>query len=145
MKNLVIIGTVFPEPQSTAAGSRMLQLMDLFLEMGFKINFLSAANFSEFSHDFQNLTIEFFNIKLNEDSFDALILKLNPSVILYDRYISEEQFGWRVAKVCPDAMTILATEDLHFLRIARENAFKNNVFPDLFSNWVVIFRVIFDK
>lgn len=126
MKNLIIIGTVFPEPQSTAAGSRMLQLMDLFLEMGFKISFLSAANISEFSHDFQNLAIEFFNIKLNDDSFDDLIEKIAPEIVVFDRYISEEQFGWRVAKICPEAMTILETVDLHFLRKARENAFKKD-------------------
>ncbi len=65
MKNLVIIGTVFPEPNSTAAGTRMLQLIDLFWEMDFKIHFLSAANTSDFSHDFKNLEVEFFNIKLN--------------------------------------------------------------------------------
>ena len=126
MKNLVIIGTVFPEPNSTAAGTRMLQLIDLFLEMGFKIHFLSAANTSDFSHDFKNLEVEFFNIKLNDDSFDDLIEKIAPKIVVFDRYISEEQFGWRVAKVCAGAMTILETVDLHFVRKARENAYKKN-------------------
>jgi hypothetical protein len=37
MKNLVIIGKVFPEPNSTAAGSRMIQLMDLFLAQNYHI------------------------------------------------------------------------------------------------------------
>ena len=126
MKNLVIIGTVFPEPNSTAAGTRMLQLIDLFLKMDFKIHFLSAANTSDFSHDFKNLEVEFFNIKLNDDSFDDLIEKIAPKIVVFDRYISEEQFGWRVAKVCAGAMTILETVDLHFVRKARENAYKKN-------------------
>ena len=38
----------------------------------------------------------------------------------------EEQFGWRVAQTCPNALTILDTEDLHFLRAIREKDFKNN-------------------
>ena len=126
MKNLVIIGTVYPEPSSTAAGKRMLQLIDLFLGMNFRISFLSAATLSEFSHQFQNTQVEYFNIKLNEDSFDDLIKEISPDIVLYDRYISEEQFGWRVSKICPDAMTILDTEDLHFLRKAREIAFKKS-------------------
>lgn len=126
MKNLVIIGTVFPEPSSTAAGKRMLQLIDLFLQMNFRISFLSAATFSEFSHQFQNTQVEYFNIKLNDESFDDLIKEISPDIVLYDRYISEEQFGWRVSKICPDAMTILDTEDLHFLRKAREIAFKKS-------------------
>lgn len=126
MKNLVIIGTVFPEPSSTAAGKRMLQLIDLFLEMNFRISFLSAATLAEFSHQFQNTHVEYFNIKLNDESFDDLIKEISPDIVLYDRYISEEQFGWRVSKICPDAMTILDTEDLHFLRKAREIAFKKS-------------------
>lgn len=126
MKSLVIIGTVFPEPASTAAGKRMLQLIDLFLEMNFKITFLSAANASAFSYDFQNLEVQNFNIKLNDDSFDDVIKKISPDIVMYDRYVSEEQFGWRIAKICPNVMTVLDTEDLHFLRKAREEAFKKN-------------------
>ncbi|NRS93715.1 glycosyltransferase involved in cell wall biosynthesis [Chryseobacterium sp. 16F] len=126
MKNLVIIGTVFPEPNSTAAGTRMLQLIDLFLEMDFKIKFLSAASLSEFSHPFDDDDVEYLPIKLNDDSFDNLLKEISPEIVVYDRYISEEQFGWRVAKSCPEAMTILETVDLHFLRKARENSIKKN-------------------
>ena len=38
----------------------------------------------------------------------------------------EEQFGWRVAENCPDALRLLDTEDLHCLRLARQKAFKEN-------------------
>jgi len=36
----------------------------------------------------------------------------------------EEQFGWRVAEQCPNAIRILDTEDLHCLRKGRQQAFK---------------------
>jgi glycosyltransferase involved in cell wall biosynthesis len=36
----------------------------------------------------------------------------------------EEQFGWRVSENCPDALRLLDTEDLHCLRLARQNSFK---------------------
>ncbi len=36
----------------------------------------------------------------------------------------EEQFGWRVEQQCPNALRLLDTEDLHFLRLARQQAFK---------------------
>ena len=39
----------------------------------------------------------------------------------------EEQFGWRIDKICPDALKILDTEDLHFLRDARQEAYKHNI------------------
>ncbi len=40
--------------------------------------------------------------------------------------MSEEQFGWRVAKHCPDALRILDCEDLHCLRRARQKALKDH-------------------
>jgi hypothetical protein len=36
--------------------------------------------------------------------------------VLFDRFMIEEQFGWRVAENCPDALRVLDTEDLHCLR-----------------------------
>ena len=126
MKNLVIIGKVFPEPNSTAAGSRMIQLMDLFLTQNYQITFLSTATISENSFDLSSKNISFQNIVLNDSSFDELIKNLNPDVVVFDRFTTEEQFGWRVSEQVPNAVKILDTEDLHFLRNAREKAFKQN-------------------
>ena len=126
MKHLVIIGTVFPEPNSTAAGKRMLQLIDFFQKEKFKVSFLSAASFSEHSFDLNSKEIEAYTIKLNDSSFENLIAELNPDIVVFDRFASEEQFGWKVSEMCPNAVKILDTEDLHFLRKARETAFKQN-------------------
>lgn len=126
MKHLVIIGTVFPEPNSTAAGTRMLQLIEFFQKEEYKITFLSSASVSDFSFDLNALTIEMKNIQLNDSSFDKLISELKPDVVIFDRFITEEQFGWRVSEQCPNTIKILDTEDLHFLRKARETAFKND-------------------
>lgn len=126
MKNLVIIGKVFPEPNSTAAGYRMIQLMDLFLTQNYQITFLSTATISENSFDLSSKNIQFQNILLNDSSFDELIKNLNPDIVVFDRFTTEEQFGWRVSEQVPNAVKILDTEDLHFLRNAREKAFKQN-------------------
>src|SRR5690606_21629836 len=50
---------------------------------------------------------------------------LNPNIVLFDRFMVEEQYSWRVKEACPGAIRILDTEDLHFLRHARQEAFKN--------------------
>lgn len=126
MKNLVIIGKVFPEPNSTAAGYRMIQLMDLFLTQNYQITFLSTATISENSFDLSSKNIQFQNIILNDNSFDELIKNLDPEIVIFDRFTTEEQFGWRVSEQVPNAVKILDTEDLHFLRNAREKAFKQN-------------------
>ena len=43
----------------------------------------------------------------------------------FDRFMTEEQFGWRVEKTCPQALRVLDTEDLFCLRRARQQAFKD--------------------
>jgi len=105
----------------------MMQLIDLFLEEGYQITFASTANSSERSEDLSKLGISTENIELNNSSFDVFISKLKPTIVVFDRYVTEEQFGWRVSEQCPDALRVLDTEDLHFLRKAREEAVKNNI------------------
>ena len=46
-------------------------------------------------------------------------------MVLFDRFITEEQFGWRVRDHLPECMLILDTEDLHSLRYSRENAIRS--------------------
>ncbi|MCW3101786.1 MAG: glycosyltransferase [Bacteroidetes bacterium] len=123
-KTLLIIGTVWPEPASSAAGSRMLQLMEVFRQQGYAITFASAAADSEFSVNLDELNIRKKSIELNSNSFDALVKELDPAVVLFDRFMCEEQFGWRVAENCPAALRILDTEDLHCLRYGRQSAWK---------------------
>lgn len=123
-QRILIIGTVWVEPQSSAAGSRMLQLIDLFLKQNWKITFACAAQKTNNSISLQKLGIEVVSIELNAESFDEFIQRLNPSLVLFDRFLTEEQFGWRVAEHCPKALRILDTEDLHFLRKVRHQQFK---------------------
>lgn len=127
MKKLLVIGHTFPEPSTTAAGNRMMELLELFLEEDYKITFASTAAISERSVNLESQQIVVKNIQLNDASFDEFIKELNPEIVLFDRYITEEQFGWRVSENCPNALKILDTEDLHFLRKAREEAVKKGI------------------
>lgn len=121
-KKLLIIGHNWPEPQSTAAGTRMMQLIHVFKDADYDIHFACAVPLEKELNDIAKLGIKTTQIALNDDGFDAFATNLAPDVVLYDRYITEEQYGWRIHENCPQAMTILDTEDLHFLRKAREEA-----------------------
>lgn len=127
MQHLLIIGHTIPEPTTTAAGTRMLQLLSLFKETGYTITFGSTAAKGEYSQNLDALGVLWQPLQLNNDSFNRFIKELNPTIVLFDRFITEEQFGWRVAEVCPTALRILDTEDLHFLRKARQEAFKKGL------------------
>ena len=123
---ILLIGLVWPEPASSAAGSRIIKLIDLFLSKGWEVTFSSAAAKSEFSADLISKGVNEISIELNSSSFDDFIGELKPDVVLFDRFMVEEQYGWRVAENCPNAIRILDTEDLHFLRNARHLVIKEN-------------------
>ncbi|WP_374174826.1 glycosyltransferase [Flavobacterium tructae] len=139
VKKLLIIGSVWPEPNSSAAGGRMMQLISIFKQNEFDITFVSAALDSDFMVDLSEYGVAKKSIELNSASFDDFVKELNPQVVLFDRFMIEEQFGWRVSENCPEAIRILDTEDLHCLRAARQKAFKENrkfEVADLFSEEV---------
>ncbi|KAB1156833.1 glycosyltransferase family 4 protein [Flavobacterium luteum] len=136
-QKILIIGFVWPEPNSSGAGTRMIQLIELFLEQQWEITFASAVADSEFMFDVTSIGVKKVAIALNDSSFDAFLKDLNPTIVLFDRFIVEEQFGWRVAENCPNALRILDTIDLHTLRLARQKASKERKkfqTSDLFSD-----------
>lgn len=117
---VLILGLTWPEPLATAAGIRMMQLIHWFLEKKFQITFASTSAHTDYSENLTAYGIDQQPIKLNHNSFDEFARRLNPSIVVFDRYIMEEQFGWRVAENAPNALRILDTEDLHSLRSSRE-------------------------
>lgn len=127
MTHVLIIGIVWPEPKSSAAGSRMMQLINLFLAQDYKVTFATATAKSENAFDLESIGVTEVSITLNSESFDAFASELNPDIVVFDRFMIEEQFGWRIAEYCPNALRILDTEDLHSLRRGRQQAFKNKV------------------
>ena len=126
-KKILIIGYTWPEPTTTAAGNHMIQLIGFFQSQNHDITFASTATKSEYSIDLSAFEVKTESIVLNDSSFDDFTKKLNPDIVLFDRFLIEEQFGWRVAEFAPDAIRILDTEDLHSLRQVREKLFKSNI------------------
>ena len=124
MSKILIIGTVWPEPNSTAAGNRMLQIIEQFQIQKFEVIFACAAAIGEFSFDLKSINVEMVAIELNNSNFDCFILELKPDVVIFDRFMIEEQFGWRISENLPNCLKILDTEDLHFVRNTRFENFK---------------------
>lgn len=127
MKKLLVIGYVWPEPTSSAAGKRMMQILTFFQERSFEIVFATSATRTGNEIDLERIDIKTRKIAPNDPAFDALLKELMPDIVLFDRYMMEEQFGWRVDEICPGAIKILDTEDLHFLRKARQIAWKKGI------------------
>lgn len=125
-KRVLIIGFVWPEPQSSAAGSRMMQLISLFQSEDWDVTFACTAAESKHMTDLEELGIEMVSIEVNNSEFDDFVKDRQPDVVIFDRFVTEEQFGWRVAENCPEAVRLLDTEDLHCLRRVRKKAVNEN-------------------
>lgn len=126
MLNVVVVGYVWPEPNSSAAGQNMLSIIERCLATNFNVTFLTAATDSEHKADLLTMGVNVQSVALNCSSFNALIADIAPDVVVFDRYMTEEQFSWRVKEVCPNALRVLNTEDLHSLRHARHEAVKKH-------------------
>ncbi len=124
--NVLIIGLVWPEPNSTGASVRIMEHIDLFLSQNWQITFVCPAAKSEHSTELEQLAVQALSINVNDSRFDTFVSNLQPDIVLFDRFLMEEQFGWRVAQHCPTALRMIETIDLHCLREARHQALKNN-------------------
>jgi glycosyltransferase involved in cell wall biosynthesis len=138
---VLVIGYVWPEPRSSAASGHVMQILEAFLQQGWEITFSSPAGPGEHKADLAQLGIREVPIELNNSSFDTFVSELAPDIVLFDQFMMEEQFGWRVEKHCPNALRVLETSDLQSLRHARHQRLKDqlkhnsdqNDFSDLFA------------
>ncbi|WP_460123647.1 glycosyltransferase [Pseudomonas sp. S2_C03] len=124
---ILVIGYVWPEPKSSAAGGYVMQLLGTFLQQGWDVTFSSPAGAGEHQEDLTVLGIREVPIELNNSSFDAFVSDLAPDIVLFEQFMMEEQFGWRVEKHCPEALRVLATQDLQSLRHARHQRLKDRL------------------
>ena len=139
-QHILILGLVWPEPQSTGASVRIMEYITLFQAQDWDITFACAATKNQASDTLETLGIHTQEVALNCSSFDDFIADLKPDIVIFDRFMMEEQFGWRVANTCPNALRIIETIDLHCLREARHQALKANkpFTPDMLYNDIAL-------
>jgi len=116
-KVVLFIGHLWPEPGSSAAGYRTLALLKAIVndqtesgEPHWQLHFACAADKTEFCADLKQLGIISHQIKLNDAAFDHFVADLQPELVFYDRFISEEQYAPRVYEHCRNAINILDTQ-----------------------------------
>ncbi|WP_428240529.1 glycosyltransferase [Gynuella sp.] len=120
----LLIGKNWPESRSSAAGTRTLQILSDLQSCSHNVHFASAAKAGEFSDALPGIHCS--DIEMNSESFDQWLIQLNPDIVIFDRFMTEEQFSWRVRQQCPDAIRVLDTSDIHSLRHMREQTHKSS-------------------
>ena len=139
-KKVLYMAYIWPESISSAAGLRSWNLLQSFLDRNWDVHCASASTQNYFSKLLQQHSIHTHSIQINSSSFDKWVKELQPDYVVFDRFIMEEQYGWRVEKSAPRAIRILDTQDLHFLRKAREKIFSKLKYTKLCSDTKINFQ-----
>lgn len=112
---------VWPEPLSSAAGVRTRALMQALHNAGWRVSAASPSGTSRYSEELNSLGISTLTCDPNiSPATEAALSPLDPDLVVYDRFVMEEQFGWRARALWPEALHVVDTQDLHSLRRARE-------------------------
>lgn len=120
---VIFFGTIWPEPSASAAGVRTMSLLKITREMGCDVHFCAPARI----HMAPIAVFDTLGVKahglgaINSAEVDDCVQEIQPDLVIFDRFITEEMFGWRVRNVCPEAAHVIDTQDLHFLRHARQH------------------------
>lgn len=118
-KRVLLISTVWPEPVSSAAGVRTLQILEFCKKAGYLVQVSSPSASNDFEKALQNSGFITHALPANDSRFDELVKSFNPEVVIFDRFLMEEQFASRVVEHAPNAIRIIDSQDLHFLRKSR--------------------------
>lgn len=84
----------------------------------------SPAKDNTFRTELEKSRIETCHVVPNDAAFDNLLTVFRPDIVIFDRFMTEEQFSWRVRVHAPMATRVLDTVDLHSLRRVRERRVK---------------------
>lgn len=129
--SVLIMGYIWPEITSSAAGMREWNLINTFQKYNWNIFFSSASKENNFTKQLKEKNIQTFNFQPNDSYFNNWIENNKIDYVIFDRFVVEEQFGWRVATSSPNTIRILDTQDLHFLRKNRQDSFYKGINLDL--------------
>jgi len=123
---VLIVSSVWPEHGSSAAGVRTRGIIDALLGDGCSVGYMCIADAeNEYRRELSSLGVATYCVPLNREA-DAVraLREFGPQVCVFDRFTSEEAFSFRVRAEFPDCLLVLDTQDLHFLRGARQAAWK---------------------
>ncbi|KAG2528251.1 hypothetical protein BBO99_00003953 [Phytophthora kernoviae] len=124
-KKVILAGSVWPERTSSAAGVRSADIISVLQERGYQVLCVSPSRLNDHTarleeeHDVRCVQAD-----ANMDAFQKLLLESMPQLVVFDRFIAEEMYGWQAKKYAPEALRVLDLQDVHFLRRAREFAVK---------------------
>lgn len=123
--SVLFVSSLWPERTSSAAGVRTSDLITSFLERGYRVEYASTSGID----DRNKIHVDILEqqgvgthtcVANKEDAFVDMLDRVKPSLVLFDRFYTEEMFSFILQKHMPQACRILDMQDVHFLRAWRQ-------------------------
>ena len=129
----VLVAANWPSAEQSAAGARSLGIMQALHEhAGVHWAVVSPCRFTEFGErvaSLEHVTGPVRQVEPNVadgDSMETVLRNWNPDLVVFDRFYMHEMFGDRVRETAPNAVRVVDTQDLHFLRVERGEALQED-------------------
>ena len=120
-KKVLFVGFVWPEHGSSAAGVRTRAIIEGFQSWGWEVHCHASASRNSFSEELDRKGVVTHQCLPNrEEEFAEILENARPDVVIFDRFLSEEAFSFRVRELRPGAMRVLDMQDVHALRRNRQ-------------------------
>ena len=118
----VFFVNLWPEPRSSAAGVRTLEISLFIQQLGYQLVGIAPGAASPHSEAWEKNGVRTLTCDPNSSETAEILKTLSPELVIYDRFYTEEKFGWRARELWPKALQMIDTSDLHCLRGARQRA-----------------------
>lgn len=129
-RKVILAGLVWPERTSSAAGVRSADLVEILQSHGFHVTCVSPSRLNAHTEALRDQhNVHCVQADANSDVFQQVLQNTAPEMVLFDRFIAEEMYGWQAKKYAPKALRVLDLQDVHFIRKAREFLVKKRHMP----------------
>ncbi len=119
---VLILDACTPTPDQDSGSLRMINLMQIFIELGYHVSFIpeNMAFFDAYSKELQRLGVECVYAPKYSSPLDYLKAKGGYfELVILSRYYVAEPVMPMIRSYCPKAKVWFDTVDLHYLREAR--------------------------
>ncbi len=119
-KRVLYLLSIWPEAEASAASHRSLLHAAALKRFGYELVLAADEREKASCAALRDQGYRCERLLANDASIESFLREFRPELVIFDRFATEEKYSWRIREICPEAVRILDTIDLHFLRAGRQ-------------------------